>query len=71
MAGTGAAILDIVVRADAWYTNRIEGVEVSDTGEPYWTHPRTTLLWSQTERELNMSCSSQFYFGFSVTHGQI
>lgn len=70
MAGTGAAILDIVVRADAWYTNRIEGVEVSDTREPYWTHPRTPLLWTQTERELNMSCSSPCYFGFSVTHGQ-
>lgn len=71
MAGTGAAILDIVVRADAWYANRIEGVEVSDTGEPYWTHPRTPLLWTQTERELNLSCSSRCYFGFSVTHGQI
>ena len=33
--------------ADVWCIDRIEGVEVSNTREPYWTHPRTMLLWTQ------------------------
>lgn len=43
----GTAILAMAIRADAWCPHRIGGVKV--TREPYWTHPGTTLLWTEKE----------------------
>ena len=57
--------------ADVWCTDRIEGVEVSNTRGALLDPSQGHVTLDSNEGELNTFCSSHCCFGFSVTQGQM